>query len=150
MDEAGVLPYFTGTTVTDAWSSYLGYGTAGALYNAHILRDLDGIHHDEGAGVDRRTVDDDALADRHQVRAGVPFVPVTWIAGIRRCGLSSRSMTAEMCSRVGSGRISGRRRRRVCSTSPSRRVTRSSPRASEWCGAEADGLVVPSRPVGCR
>ncbi|MET8029954.1 IS66 family transposase [Streptomyces avermitilis] len=45
MDQAGVLPYFTGTTVTDAWSSYLGYGTAGALCNAHILRDLGGGQH---------------------------------------------------------------------------------------------------------
>ncbi|MEU1449050.1 IS66 family transposase [Streptomyces mirabilis] len=50
MADAGVLPYFTGTTVTDAWSSYLGYGTAGALCNAHILRDLDGVHHTDPTG----------------------------------------------------------------------------------------------------
>ncbi|MDQ3522824.1 MAG: IS66 family transposase [Gemmatimonadota bacterium] len=44
MDTAGVLPYFTGTLISDAWSSYLAYGTARALCNAHILRDLDGVH----------------------------------------------------------------------------------------------------------
>ncbi|MGQ4484128.1 IS66 family transposase [Streptomyces sp. SAS_276] len=50
MADAGVLPHFTGTTVTDAWSSYLGYGRAGALCNAHILRDLDGVHHGDPTG----------------------------------------------------------------------------------------------------
>lgn len=50
MADAGVLPHFTGTTVTDAWSSYLGYGHASALCNAHILRDLDGVHHGDPAG----------------------------------------------------------------------------------------------------
>lgn len=50
MADAGVLPHFTGITVTDAWSSYLGYGHAGALCNAHILRDLDGVHHADPTG----------------------------------------------------------------------------------------------------
>ncbi|WUO09424.1 transposase [Streptomyces sp. NBC_00289] len=50
MADAGVLPHFTGTTVTDAWSSYLGYGRAGALRNAHIPRDLDGVHHADPTG----------------------------------------------------------------------------------------------------
>lgn len=50
MDEAGVLPHFTGTLVTDAWAPYLGYGAAHALCNAHLLRDLDGVHHADPAG----------------------------------------------------------------------------------------------------
>ncbi|MER5212540.1 transposase [Streptomyces sp. NPDC002838] len=50
MADAGVLPHFTGATVTDAWSSYLGYGIAGALRNAHILRDLDGVHRGDPTG----------------------------------------------------------------------------------------------------
>jgi hypothetical protein len=50
MADAGVLPHFAGTVVTDAFSSYLKYGTARALCNAHILRDLDGVHHADPAG----------------------------------------------------------------------------------------------------
>ncbi|MCY0924177.1 MULTISPECIES: IS66 family transposase [unclassified Streptomyces] len=50
MADAGVLPHFTGTLVTDAFSSYLKYGTARALCNAHILRDLDGVHHTDPNG----------------------------------------------------------------------------------------------------
>lgn len=61
MADAGVLPHFTGTTVTDAWSSYLGYGRAGALCNAHILRDLDGVHHADPTGQQWAKAATDAL-----------------------------------------------------------------------------------------
>ena len=50
MTDAGVLPHFTGTLIADAFSSYNGYGTARALCNAHILRDLDGVHHADPTG----------------------------------------------------------------------------------------------------
>lgn len=41
MDDAGVLPGFTGTAVHDAWAPYDTYTTAThALCNAHVLREL--------------------------------------------------------------------------------------------------------------
>jgi len=41
MDDAGVLPGFTGTAVHDAWAPYDTYTTAQhALCNAHVLREL--------------------------------------------------------------------------------------------------------------
>lgn len=42
MAEAGVLEHFTGTVVADAFTCCQRYGTARALCNAHLLRDLDG------------------------------------------------------------------------------------------------------------
>lgn len=46
----GVLRHFTGTVVSDAWTSYQRYGTARALCGAHLLRDLDGVHGADPAG----------------------------------------------------------------------------------------------------
>ncbi len=43
IEAAGVLPLFTGTLVADAFTCYQRYGTARALCNAHLLRDLDAI-----------------------------------------------------------------------------------------------------------
>ncbi|WP_406423821.1 transposase [Streptomyces sp. NBC_00873] len=60
---AGVLPLFTGTVVADAFTCYQRYGTARALYNAHLLRDLDGIHHADPEGQVWAKAATDALTD---------------------------------------------------------------------------------------
>jgi transposase len=40
MDDAAILPHFTGTAVHDFWKSYYAYDCQHALCNAHILREL--------------------------------------------------------------------------------------------------------------
>ncbi|MBW1604756.1 IS66 family transposase [Streptomyces sp. JJ66] len=81
MDAAGVLPHFTGTAVTDAFTSYQTYDAlTPALCNAHLLRDLDGVHAADPAGqVWAKAAADaltDALAACHQARDnGQPALP---------------------------------------------------------------------------
>lgn len=43
IDAVGILPKMAGTRVHDAYTSYLSYGGAYALCNAHLLRDLIGL-----------------------------------------------------------------------------------------------------------
>ncbi len=52
MDDAGVLPVFTGVAVHDAWAPYDTYTDAThALCNAHVLRELQAVHDVSPAGL---------------------------------------------------------------------------------------------------
>jgi transposase len=44
MDEIGILPNFKGSLIHDCWLPYFDYGENHGLCNAHILRELVGIH----------------------------------------------------------------------------------------------------------
>lgn len=48
MDDAGVLPAFTGIAVHDGWPAYRHYGSAHGLCNAHHLRELTGAAEEAG------------------------------------------------------------------------------------------------------
>jgi transposase len=48
MEEMGILPDYRGYLMHDFWSSYLSYECSHVFCNAHLLRELTGIHEDFG------------------------------------------------------------------------------------------------------
>lgn len=44
MDETGILPKFKGILIHDCWAPYFSYGDDHGLCDAHILRELIGVH----------------------------------------------------------------------------------------------------------
>jgi transposase len=81
MEDAGVLPGFTGIAVHDGWSAYRRYGSAHGLCNAHHLRELTAAAETTGQAwptemIDllvetKRSVDAAKGEDRDHLEAGV-------------------------------------------------------------------------------
>lgn len=50
MDKAGILPFFQGRAIHDAWGSYFHYACTHALCNAHHLRELTAVYEQDAQG----------------------------------------------------------------------------------------------------
>jgi transposase len=68
MDQAGVLPSFSGVAVHDGWAPYWRYDVMHALCGAHLLRELEAITDDPAqgwaAGMAELLVDAKLMSDR--------------------------------------------------------------------------------------